>query len=119
MTSQSIQVISNAAGFLSQSELPAVFEGTKLYGNVKEDKSDLCSDWVYCSQNQTAARNVIEINHCHVGCYECSFGENSLCYAVTGDLSIGEAMKKKSFSSFPLNEIPSGVRRLMEFFNIN
>ncbi len=163
MTSQNMQVISSAVEFLSKAELPDVFEGTKLYGNVKEDKSDLCSDckvyklsnetgtgritvyqvfdgvelyyndmhMAYCSQSQTAGKNMLEINHCRVGRYECSFGENSLCYAAAGDLSISAAMKKKSFSSFPLNhyhgitivitldEIPPEVRRLIELFNID
>lgn len=31
-------------------------------------------------------RNVIEINHCRVGRYECSFGANSCCYLAAGDL---------------------------------
>ncbi|MGX8701169.1 helix-turn-helix transcriptional regulator [Caproiciproducens sp.] len=163
MTSRSRQVISDAIDILSQAELPAVFDGTILYGTVEEDESALRSDcriyhlsnetgagqiaayqvldgielfyndmhMAYCSQNQAFAKNVIEINHCRVGRYECCFGENSLCYAAAGDLSISAAMKKKSFSSFPLNhyhgitivisidEIPPEVRRLMELLSID
>lgn len=163
MTSRSRQVISNALDILSQAELPVIFDGTKLYGNVEEDEGNSKPDckvyrlanetgtgkitvyqvldgielyyndmhMAYCKQNQTVAKNVIEINHCRVGRYECSFGENSLCYAAAGDLSISAAMKKKSFSAFPLNhyhgitivikldEIPSEIRQLMELFNID
>ena len=32
-------------------------------------------------------RNVIEINHCRVGRYECSFGANSCCYLAAGDFA--------------------------------
>ncbi|MFT3982390.1 MAG: AraC family transcriptional regulator [Lachnospiraceae bacterium] len=163
MTSQSGEIISNALDILSQAELPAFFEGTKLYGNVKEDQSALRSDckvykmsnetgtgritayqvldgiqlfyndmhMAYCGQSQVTAKNVIEINHCCIGRYECSFGENSLCYAAAGDLSISSAMKKKSFSSFPLNhyhgitivitldELSPEVHRLMGFFGVD
>lgn len=139
-----------------------IFDGTKLYGDVKEAESNLDSDcriyhlanqtgtgnatvyevlpgvelyfndmhMSYCSQDQTVARHVIEINHCRGGRYECAFGENSLCYLAAGDLSISSVMKRKSFSSFPLrhyhgitilialDKISSETQRLMEFFNI-
>lgn len=100
-----------------------VLDGIELYYNDMH--------MAYCKQNETADKNVIEINHCRVGRYECSFGENSLCYAAAGDLSISAAKKKKSFSAFPLNhyhgitivitldEIPCEIRQLMELFNID
>ena len=47
-------------------------------------------------------RNVIEINHCRVGRYECSFGANSCCYLVAGDFAVCAAARKKSSSCFPL-----------------
>ena len=47
-------------------------------------------------------RNVIEINHCRVGRYECSFGENSCCYLAAGDFAVCAAARKKSSSCFPL-----------------
>lgn len=72
-----------------------VFNGIELYYN------DI--HLAYCNQDQVTAKNIIEINHCYIGRYECSFGENSCCYLSAGDLSIGSAMKKKSFSIFPLN----------------
>ena len=56
----------------------------------------------YCNQDQTTAPNVIEINHCRVGRYECSFGENSCCYLAEGDFAVSAATRKKSSSCFPL-----------------
>ena len=72
-----------------------VFSGIELYYNDMH--------MGYCNQNQTTAKNMIEINHCLVGRFECSFGENSCCYMAEGDLSISSMMKKKSNSCFPLN----------------
>ena len=56
----------------------------------------------YCNQDQPPARNVIEINHCRVGRYECSFGENSCCYLAAGDFAVSAGTRKKSASCFPL-----------------
>lgn len=71
-----------------------VFSGVELYYNDMH--------MAYCNKDQMTAKNMIEINHCLVGRYECSFGENSCCYMAAGDLSIGSVRKKKSFSCFPL-----------------
>ncbi len=99
------------------------FSGIELYYN---DIHMAC-----CNQNQTKAENVIEINHCTTGRYECSFGNNSCCYMSAGDLSIGALMRKKSSSSFllshyhgitiiiNLNAILSETRQLMELLNID
>lgn len=74
---------------------------------------------------------MIEINHCLIGRFECSFGENSCCYMAEGDLSISSMMKKKSNSCFPLNhyhgisiiinldELLPEVRQIMELLNID
>ena len=100
-----------------------VFTGIELYYNDMH--------MAYCNQDQAVAKNIIEINHCYVGRYECSFGENSCCYMAAGDLSISSAMKKKSFSSFPLNhyhgitiiidldELLLEVRQIMNLLNID
>lgn len=72
-----------------------VFEGIALYYN------DL--HLAYCNQHQPTAKNAIEINHCRVGRFECSFGENSCCYVGSGDLAIGALSRKKSHTQFPLN----------------
>lgn len=55
-----------------------------------------------CNRDQPTAQNVIEINHCRVGRYECSFGENSCCYLAAGDFAISAATRRKSASCFPL-----------------
>lgn len=85
----------------------------------------------YCNQEQASAKNVIEINHCRIGRYECSFGENSCCYIASGDLAIGSLMKKKSHSCFPLehyhgitvfinlDELLPEALHIMELLNIN
>ena len=56
----------------------------------------------YCNQHQPTAKNVIEINHCRVGRFECDFGENSCCYMSSGDLAIGTLSKRKAHTEFPL-----------------
>lgn len=100
-----------------------VFTGIELYYN------DMHME--YCNQNQATVKNMIEINHCLIGRFECSFGENSCCYMAEGDLSISSMMKKKSNSCFPLNhyhgisiiinldELLPEVRRIMELLNID
>ena len=100
-----------------------VFAGVELCYN------DMHLAW--CNQDQQAARNVIEINHCRVGRYECSFGENSCCYLAAGDFAVSAGTRKKSFSSFPLRHyhgitilldldaIAPESRQLMEWFGID
>ena len=73
----------------------SVFAGIELFYNDMHT--------AYCNQKQSTAKNIIEINHCREGRYECSFGENSCCYMAQGDLAIGSLTRKKSYSSFPLN----------------
>lgn len=72
-----------------------VFPGVELFYN------DLHA--AYCIQEQKTAKNMIEINHCREGRYECGFGESDFCYMTEGDLSIGALTRKKSYSCFPLN----------------
>lgn len=100
-----------------------IFAGIDLYYNDMH--------MAYVNKNYVAIKNMIEINHCQIGRYECSFGENSCCYMTAGDLAVISSMKKKSSSSFPLNhyhgitiivdldELSPEVRRLMELFNID
>lgn len=64
-----------------------VFNGIELYYNDMH--------MAYCNQDQVTAKNIIEINHCYIGRYECSFGENSCCYLSAGDLSIGSPIHMK------------------------
>ncbi|MDO4269090.1 MAG: hypothetical protein Q4C73_11515, partial [Eubacteriales bacterium] len=83
-----------------------VFSGIELYYNDMH--------MGYCSHNQASAKNMAEINHCFVGRFECSFGENSCCYMTEGDLAISSVMKKKSNSCFPLNHY-HGISILINF----
>ena len=114
--------LSNETGY-GRITVYQVFPGIELYYNDMHIG--------YCNQNQATAKNMIEINHCLIGRFECSFGENSCCYMAEGDLSISSMMKRKSNSCFPLNhyhgisiiinldELLPEVRRIMELLNID
>ena len=71
-----------------------LFSGAELYYNDMH--------LVPFDEAPAPARNVIEINHCRVGRYECSFGENSCCYLAPGDFAVSAGSRKKSASCFPL-----------------
>lgn len=100
-----------------------VFTGIELYYNDMHMS--------YCNQNQDAIKNMIEINHCCIGRYECDFGSNGCCYLSAGDLAIGSGRKKKAFSSFPLNhyhgitiilnldKLLPEIHQIMKLLNIN
>ncbi len=83
-----------------------VFPGVELYYN------DIHLS--YCRQRQDTIQNGIEINHCRVGRYECSFGENTCCYLSSGDLSISSLARRKSSSCFPLGHY-RGITVLVNF----
>ena len=75
-------------------------------------------------------RNVIEINHCRVGRYECSFGANSCCYLAAGDFACVQ-QRAKSRSCFPLRHyhgitilldldaISPEMRKQMEWYGVD
>ena len=86
-------VFSNGTGSGSMTICP-LFSGAELYYNDMH--------LVSFDETPALARNVIEINHCRVGRYECSFGENSCCYLAAGDFAVCAAARKKSSSCFPL-----------------
>lgn len=100
-----------------------VFSGIELYYNDMH--------MGYCNKEQKTVKNVIEINHCRIGRFECSFGENSCCYMTEGDLAISSLMKKKSEACFPLrhyhgitilidlDRVLPDIRRIMELLNID
>ena len=85
----------------------------------------------YCQENQRASKNVLEINHCRVGRYECSFGENSCGYLAAGDFAVIAAGRKKSSSCFPLRHyhgitilldldvMPSEMELWMDWFGVD
>jgi len=52
--------------------------------------------------NNITNTNIIEINHCLEGRYECEFKKNNYIYLNKGDLSISNFSCKKISSSFPL-----------------
>ncbi|MGL5437655.1 MAG: helix-turn-helix domain-containing protein [Lachnospiraceae bacterium] len=55
----------------------------------------------YCNKNQQVFENVIEINHCRQGRYECSYDNFKYCYMEPGDMSIASQLFKKKDHCFP------------------
>ena len=115
-------VFSNGTGSGSMTIYP-LFSGAELYYNDMH--------LVSFDEAPAPARNVIEINHCRVGRYECSFGENSCCYLAAGDFAVCAAARKKSSSCFPLRHyhgitilldldaISPEMRSQMEWYGVN
>ena len=58
-----------------------LFLGAELYYNDMH--------LAFFEEAPAPARNEIEINHCRVGRYECSFGENSCCYLAAAIRNCG------------------------------
>ena len=85
----------------------------------------------YCDPPTTGARQIIEINHCQLGRYECNFRKQDYCYMEPGDFSISSPRDEKCFHCFPLNhyhgisitidmsQIDSQTMKLMEFLSID
>lgn len=75
--------------------------------------------------------DIIEINHCSRGRYECDSGTRSTCYISPGDLSISPMFKPKIASGFPLNhyygvavyinakKIPNELKSLFKILTID
>mgnify|MGYP002242165865 CR=1 FL=1 len=115
-------VFSNGTGSGSMTICP-LFSGAELYYNDMH--------LVSFDEAPAPARNVIEINHCRVGRYECSFGENSCCYLAAGDFAVCAAARKKSSSCFPLRHyhgitilldldaISPEMRKQMEWYSVD
>lgn len=115
-------VFSNETGSGSMTICP-LFSGAKLYYNDMH--------LVSFDEAPILARNVIEINHCRVGRYECSFGENSCCYLTAGDFAVCAAARKKSSSCFPLRHyhgitilldldaVSPEMRKQMEWYGVD
>lgn len=79
-------VFSNGTGSGSMTICP-LFLGAELYYNDMH--------LAFFEEATAPMRNVIEINHCRVGRYECSFGANSCCYLATGDFAVCAAAAQK------------------------
>lgn len=115
-------VFSNGTGSGSMTICP-LFSGAELYYNDMH--------LVSFDETPAPARNVIEINHCRVGRYECSFGANSCCYLAAGDFAVCAAARKKSSSCFPLRHyhgitilldldaISPEMRKQMEWYGVD
>ncbi len=86
-------VFSNGTGSGSMTICP-LFSGAELYYNDMH--------LVFFDEAPALARNVIEINHCRVGRYECSFGENSCCYLAAGDFAVCAAARKEILLLLPI-----------------
>ena len=101
----------------------------RLFPGIELCYNDMHLAW--CNPDQPQEKNVIEINHCRVGRYECSFGENSCCYLAAGDFAVSAGTRKKSASCFPLRHyhgitilldldaLSPETRQLMELFGVN
>lgn len=115
-------VFSNGTGSGSMTICP-LFLGAELYYNDMH--------LAFFEEATAPMRNVIEINHCRVGRYECSFGANSCCYLATGDFAVCAAARKKSSSCFPLRHyhgitilldldaISPEMRKQMEWYGVD
>ena len=115
-------VFSNGTGSGSMTICP-LFSGAELYYNDMH--------LVSFDETPAPARNVIEVNHCRVGRYECSFGANSCCYLAAGDFAVCAAARKKSSFCFPLRHyhgitilldldaISPEMRSQMEWYGVN
>lgn len=85
----------------------------------------------YCDPPATDQRQIIEINHCQLGRYECNFRKQDYCYMEAGDFSLSSSLDKKCSHCFPLNhyhgisitidlsQLDSQTLKLMEFLSID
>lgn len=55
----------------------------------------------YCCKKQSGSRNVIEINHCMEGRFECSVGDRLCCYMSHGDVAVKASDIGSENSCFP------------------
>ncbi len=55
-----------------------------------------------CGHSRSSSGQIIEVNHCRQGRYECSYDRQSCCYVEPGDMSISAAQASKQEAGFPL-----------------
>lgn len=84
----------------------------------------------YCTPEQKAAADVLEINYCQQGRCECSFGAQSCCYVSAGDLSLCFLQRRAHQSVFPtahyqgitvtieFSGITQEIRNILELFSV-
>lgn len=56
-----------------------------------------------CRQNKRARQNIMEINHCREGRFECEFRNGTYAYLAEGDLAINMLTNKPNDTWFPLS----------------
>ena len=67
----------------------------------------------YCNQQQRTASNMIEINHCTEGRFECSVGKQFCCYMAHGDMAIKSSHTCSENACFPTRHY-HGISIFME-----
>lgn len=70
-------------------------------------------DLYHCSRIVPWTEDVLEINYCIGGRYECEVSSQYCFYAVSGDLSIGNAGRREAAGSFPMGHF-SGLTLFIE-----
>ena len=55
----------------------------------------------YCNLQQNTASNMIEINHCTEGRFECDAGEQLCCYMAPGDMAVKSSCTCSENACFP------------------
>ncbi|MCR8746650.1 helix-turn-helix domain-containing protein [Romboutsia lituseburensis] len=87
-----------------------LFEGIHLiYNNLNLE---------YCSGSTIKFQNIIEINHCKFGRYECEFKKNKFEYISEGDLGIYLLDNKKYSKAFFPNRQYCGISILIDIDKI-
>lgn len=71
-----------------------VFPGVELIYNVFHTSS--------CFQDVHLHREIMEINHCKEGRFECEFQSGTYAYLEEGDLAVNMLSNRITYSSFPL-----------------
>ena len=85
----------------------------------------------YCKPPAVGTKQIIEINHCRLGRFECNFRKQDYCYMEPGDFSISSPDTEQSEHCFPLNhyhgisitidlsQIDSQTKEMMAFLSID
>lgn len=85
----------------------------------------------YCNKDQDSSPNVIEINHCREGRFECSAGHQNCFYMAPGDFSIGSLNQHFAGSCFPtchyhgisifieVSQLPKELLTIMDLLSID
>lgn len=100
-----------------------------IFSGIKVVYNDI--HMAFCNRNQESSPNVIEINHCREGRYECSMGHQNFLYMAPGDFSIGALNQQCADSCFPTSHyhgisifietdaLPKELLSIMEILSID